>query len=102
TIAVMGGQFMVGFSSEHREASGIKGGDAITVEIELDTAPRVVEVPEDFAQALSAAGVEEAFDKLAFSHRKEHIRAIEDAKTPETRARRIEKTIEKLMGNKAL
>lgn len=96
TVAVMGGQYMIGFSSDHRAASGINGGDAITVTIELDSAPRVVEIPDDFAAALTAAGVQEAFDKLAFSHRKEHVRAIEEAKTPETRARRIDKAIEKL------
>lgn len=98
TVAVMGGKYMVGFSSEHRAASGINGGDAITVDIELDSAPRVVEIPEDFQAALDAAGADEAFDKLAFSHRKEHVRAIEEAKTPETRARRIEKAVTKILG----
>ena len=98
TVAVMGGKYMVGFSSEHRAASGINGGDAITVDVELDSAPRVVEIPEDFQAALDAAGADEAFDKLAFSHRKEHVRAIEEAKTPETRARRIEKAITKILG----
>ena len=91
TVAVMGGKYMVGFSSEHRAASGLKGGDTIEVDITLDDAPRTVEVPEDFARALEVAGARAAFDKLAFSHRKEHVRAIEEAKTAETRARRIEK-----------
>lgn len=98
TVAVMGGKYMIPFASEHRAASGINGGDAIEVDIELDSAPRVVEIPDDFQAALDAAGVDEAFDKLAFSHRKEHVRAIEDAKTPETRARRIDKAIAMLMG----
>ena len=96
TVGVMGGKSLVPFSSEHRAASGLKGGDAITVDIELDAAPREVIVPEDFAAALDTAGVRAAFDKLAFSHRKEHVRAIEDAKTADTRTRRIEKAIEKL------
>ena len=91
TVAVMGGTYMVGFSSEHRAASGLKGGDTIEVDITLDDAPRTVEVPEDFARALEVAGARAAFDKLAFSHRKEHVRAIEEAKTAETRAQRIEK-----------
>lgn len=96
TVAVMGGKFMVAFSSEHRAASGLKGGDAITVDIALDTEPREVAVPDDLAAALDAAGLRARFDKLAPSHRKEHVRAIDDAKTPETRARRIEKAIDKL------
>lgn len=96
TVAVMGGKYMVGFSAEHRAASGLKGGDAIEVEIVLDTAPRTVAVPEDFGSALASAGLRAAFDKLAPSHRKEHVRAIEEAKTPETRARRIEKALEKI------
>ena len=93
TVAVMGGKYMVGFSSDHRAASGLKGGDAIEVDIVLDEAPRTVDVPEDFAAALDAAGARAAFDKLAFSHRKEHVRAIEEAKTAETRTRRIEKAV---------
>jgi len=96
TVAVMGGKYIVSFSSEHRAASGLKGGDAITVDITLDTAPRQVAVPEDFAAALDAARLRERFDKLAPSHRKEHVRAIEEAKAADTRARRIEKAIEKL------
>ncbi len=96
TVGVMGGKSLVPFSSEHRAASGLKGGDAITVEIELDTAPREVTPPDDFTAALDTAGLRAAFDKLAPSHRKEHVRAIDDAKTPETRARRIDKAIEKL------
>lgn len=93
TIAVMGGKYMVGLSAEHRAASGLKGGDAIEVDIVLDAAPRTVEVPEDFAAALDAAGARAAFDKLAFSLRKEHVRAIEEAKTAETRTRRLEKAV---------
>ncbi len=98
TVAVMGGKYMVSFSSDHRAASGLKGGDAIEVDITLDTAPRTVDLPEDFAAALDAAGLRPAFDTLAPSHRKEHVRAIEDAKTAETRARRIEKAVAKIGG----
>jgi uncharacterized protein YdeI (YjbR/CyaY-like superfamily) len=71
----------------------VKGGDTIDVTLELDTAPRIVEVPKDLAAALKKAGARKAFDALAYSHRKEHVRAIEEAKAPETRARRIEKAI---------
>ena len=99
TVAVMGGKYMVGVSAERRAAAGIEGGDIITVDVELLTAPRQVVVPADFGAALdSVAGAREAFEKLAYSHRKEHVRAIEDAKKPETRAARIEKTAAKLAG----
>ena len=87
---------MVAFSSEHRAASGLQGGDPIEVEIVLDDQPRLFEIPEDLAQALEDASLQGVFDKLAPSHKKEHIRAINEAKTAETRARRIIKVIDKL------
>lgn len=93
TVAVMGGKYMVGVAKEHREKAGIKGGDRIEVTLELDTAPREVEVPKDFAAALKKAGLTKDFAALAFTHRKEHVRAIEEAKAPETRLRRIEKAV---------
>lgn len=96
TVAVMGGKFMVGVAAEHREKANVKGGDEVVVELELDTSPRDVDVPADLAAALNAAKVLRAFEALAYSHRKEHVRSIEDAKSPETRSRRIEKTIVKL------
>ncbi len=98
TVFVMGGDFMVPFSSEHRKNAGLKAGDKIAVQIAVDTEPRTVEVPEDLARALESAGLTQAFDKLSYTHRKEHVRAINEAKAPETRIRRIEKAIEKLSG----
>jgi hypothetical protein len=97
TIAVRGGVHLLGVSAENRARAGISAGDEVDVEVVLDTAPREVEVPDDFAEALKAVpGLRQAFDALAFTHRKEHVRAIEDAKTAETRARRITKAVEKL------
>jgi hypothetical protein len=96
TIAVMGGRYMLGVSAEHREGAGVAAGDKVKVTLELDAEPRTVEVPADLAKALKAAKLTDAFEKLAFTHRKEHVRAIEDAKKPETRARRVAKTIEML------
>ena len=93
TIAVMGGKYMVGIAAEHREKSGVKGGDKIEVTLDLDTAPREVEVPKDLAAALKKARALQGFEQLSFTHRKEHVRAIEEAKAPETRARRIEKAV---------
>ncbi|HVY90691.1 MAG TPA: YdeI/OmpD-associated family protein [Hyphomonadaceae bacterium] len=100
TIAVMGGKYMIGVPKEHREAASVKGGDKIEVTLELDTAPREVDVPKDLAAALKKAKMTEAFDKLSFTHRKEHVRAINEAKAAETRARRIDKCVEMLKAGK--
>jgi uncharacterized protein YdeI (YjbR/CyaY-like superfamily) len=96
TVAAMGGKFMVGVAAEHREKAGVEGGQIVEVTLDLDTSPREVDVPADLTQALQMAGVIESFEKLAFSRRKEHVRVINDAKTPETRQRRIDKTIDGL------
>jgi hypothetical protein len=93
TVAVMGGKFMLPLAKEHRDAADLKANDKVEVTLELDTAPREVEVPKDFAAALKKAGLTKDFAALAFTHRKEHVRAVEDAKTSETRARRIEKAV---------
>lgn len=98
TIAQMGGRFLMPFAKEHRDASGIGAGDAIEVRLVEDTSERTVEVPADFAAALKKAKLVEAFEKLSFTHRKEHVRAIEEAKKAETRARRIEKAIDMIAG----
>jgi hypothetical protein len=97
TVAPMGGTFFIPVAREIREGAGLTAGETVQVEMTLDTEPRTVEVPADFQAALDAApGANEKFEKLSYTHRKEHVRAIEDAKTPETRARRIAKAIEML------
>ena len=97
TVAVMGGAFMIPLSQERRAAAGVEAGEEIEVTLELDTEPRTVEVPDDLAAALVAkAGAREAFDKLAYSVRKEHVRQVESAKAAETRTRRITNIVEKL------
>src|SRR6185369_12986890 len=97
TVAVMGGKFLVGVAAEHREKAKVAGGEVIDVDITLDTEPREVTVPVDFAKALAKdKTLKKAFDSLSYTHRKEHVRSIEDAKTPETRQRRIEKAITEL------
>ncbi len=94
SVAVMGGKYMVGISAEHRHGAGVAGGDSIEVEIDLDTAPRQVAVPPDFAAALAGdARAQGNFEALAHSHQLRHVLAINDAKTPETRQRRIEKSV---------
>jgi hypothetical protein len=98
TVAVMGGRFMISFSSDKRAATGIAGGDPIVVDLELDTAPRTVEVPADLAAALEDAGARAAFDALSPSARKAHVTAVEGAKAAETRQRRIDGIVAKLAG----
>jgi hypothetical protein len=93
TVAVYGGEYFLPLAAVHREAAGVKAGQPVQVTVALDTAPREVEVPKDLAAALKKAGARAAFDALAFSHRKEHVRAIEEASAPETRARRIDRAV---------
>jgi len=101
TVAVMGGRYMIGVAAEHRAAAKVAAGETRKVTLELDAAPRTVDVPADLAKALKAAGATKAFDKLSYTHRKEHVRAIEEAKKPETRARRIEKAVEMVSAKRA-
>lgn len=95
TIAVMGGVYMVGVSAENRAGAGVAGGDEVDVDIELDTAPRVVEVPTDLATALDAEPAARAtFDGLSYSNKSWHALQITAAKTDETRQRRIAKSVD--------
>lgn len=96
TIVSMGGQYLLPFSADKRVATGLSAGDPITVTLTHDPAERTVEVPDDLALALSEAGVRAAFDGLAFTHRKEHVRSVQDAKQQATRERRIAAVVAKL------
>jgi hypothetical protein len=97
TVAPMGGVFMVGVSAENREQAGVAGGDTVQVDIELDSAPREVTVPPDFAKALKRdAQAKKTFDTLSPSNKKWHVTSIEGAKTAETRQRRIDKSVRML------
>ncbi len=96
SIASMGGCMALGILKSIRGELGKGEGDPITVTVERDTAERTSEVPSDLATALDEAGLRETFDALAYSHRREHVNAINDAKKPETRARRITKALEML------
>jgi hypothetical protein len=90
SVAVMGGKFMVGISAEHRAGAKVAAGDTVDIDLELDTAPREVTVPDDLAAALAGdPAAKVAFEKLSYSHKRQHVLAIEAAKTPETRARRV-------------
>lgn len=98
TVGSMNGQSLIPFSSDKRTASGIGAGDALVVDLELDTAPRTVVVPADLAQALEAAGLTAAFESLSPSARKAHVTSVEGAKAEATRLRRVEKVVGDLSG----
>ena len=101
TVAVMGGVFMVGVSAEHRKGANVAGGDEVDVDIELDTEPRVVTVPPDFQAALdNDVEAHRFFEGLSYSNKSRHVLSIEDAKTAETRQRRIDKAISQLRAGK--
>ena len=90
SVSRMRGEFLVGLNREVREGAGVQAGDTVTLALRLDTAPREVEVPEALARALDAdPAARAAFEKLAFTHRKEFARWIEEAKREQTRDRRV-------------
>jgi len=90
TVARRDGRYPLPLSAENRAAAGVAAGDRVDVEVELDTAPRTVEMPADLAAALDAdPGAREHFDALPHTHRTEHVLAVESAKAAETRQRRV-------------
>lgn len=101
TVAAYGDVYMIPVAAEHRQAAGVKAGDEVEVTLELDTAPREVTVPPDFALALDQdAGAKQFFEGLSYSNKRRFVLNIEDAKTPETRQRRIDKAISNLREGK--
>jgi hypothetical protein len=97
TVAPMGGVFMMGLSAENRAGAKVTGPGVIDVDMELDTAPREVTVPPDFAKALAAdPAARRTFDGLSFSNKSWHVLQVQGAKTDETRQRRIAKSVEAL------
>lgn len=100
TVMKMDGRYMMAVPKVFREAAGVKAGETITVEMEKDSSQRTVEIPADFADALEKAGLKEPFEKISYTHRKEHVRAVEESKKEETRRRRIEKSVAMIGENK--
>jgi len=94
TVASRGGRFLVPLSAENRAAAGVAAGEEVDVDILTDTAPREVPVPTDLVDALARESTaQNFFDGLAYTHRKEWVRWIEEAKRAETRSARIAKTV---------
>lgn len=101
TVAAYGDVYMIPVAAEHREAAGVKAGEEVEVTLELDTEPREVTIPPDFAHALDQdAEAKRFFESLSYSNKRRFVLGIEDAKTPETRLRRIEKAVASLRDGK--
>jgi len=98
SIVRMGGGAVLGVQKAIMAEAGVRVGDSITVVVRNDEGPREVDVPVDLAEALARNGAARAaFESLSFSHKREYVRSITEAKRPETRARRIELAIEQLV-----
>jgi hypothetical protein len=102
TVGVMGGRSLIPVSADNRRQAGIAAGDDIDVALELDTAPRHVDLPADLAEALSRDdAARRFFEGLSASQKKWHVQSVESGKTPETRQRRIGKSMEMLRQRQA-
>ena len=102
TVAAYGDEYLIGVSAEHRAGARVKAGDTIDVDLELDTAPREVEVPSDFAAALEAEPAAKAmFDSLSYSNQSVARPVGRGREDQETRRRRIEKSVATLKEGKA-
>ena len=97
TVAVMGGQYMIGIAHEHRKPAKVENGGTVDVTLELDLEKREVAVPPELAKALSKdKAAKAAWDKLSYSHQRQHAEPIANAKAEDTKARRVAKTMEML------
>jgi len=96
SIVRMGGKYLLGIPKAFREKAGIAAGDNIVVTLEFDSDPRTVKVPTDLAKAIEKCGLSGKWEDLSYTHKKEHANAVTEAKRPETKVRRIEKTVEML------
>ncbi len=102
SVGSMGGRFLLPVTSEVREKAGVRGGETVDLHIELDTEPRVVEVPADLRKALAnEPAAMRAFEALSYSNRRRYTLSIEGAKAAETRQRRIAKAVDELRGLRA-
>ena len=103
SVTRMRGEFLLGLSRAVRDGAGVEVGDTVEVQLELDAAPRDVEMPAALAAALAGdPGARAAFDALAYTHRKEYARWIAEAKRDDTRERRVIKALEMLRDARTL
>lgn len=101
SVTRMGGEFLLGLNREVRQSAGVEAGDVVDVAVELDQAPRDVEVPELLAVALASdPKASAAFEGMAFTHRKEYARWVAEAKREETREKRAQQALEMIRSGK--
>lgn len=98
TVAPYGGRNLIPLNAENRAGAGIEAGDEVDLDLEVDDAPRTVDVPDDLAAALADAGVRAAFDALSVTARREIVAGVLGAKKAETRERRIAQAVAGLGG----
>ena len=97
TVGIMGGRSLIPVSAEVRGQAGVSAGDEVDVDVVADAAPRRVEVPADLSAALGREpAARQAFDRLSYTGQRRYVLAIEQAKTAETRQRRIDKAVAEL------
>ena len=97
TPGVYGGVGHIVVSRAVKAATGVDAGDRVRVTMELDTERRTVEAPRDLRSALDRKPeVAKAFDRMSLTHRREYVEWVEEAKRPETRARRVVGTVERV------
>lgn len=94
TIGSMGGRAMLALAKAHRDASGLKAGDPVTVTLELEVGDREVDVPHELRVALASAGLSDQFASLSYSKRKNLALRISEAKSQATRDRRIQAALD--------
>ena len=100
SVGAMGGLSLIPVSAEVRAKAGVAAGDEVDVDVVPDTEPRVLQIPADLAAALDATpAARHAFDKLSYTGRQRHVLAVEQAKTAQTRERRVAKAITDLSGS---
>jgi Bacteriocin-protection, YdeI or OmpD-Associated/Domain of unknown function (DUF1905) len=101
SVGTVGGRLMVGVSAENRKSAGVIGGGMVDIDLELDSQPREVAVPEDFRKALDREpAAKRFFDGLSYSQRRWFVMGIDEAKTAETRQRRVDKAVDRLRGGR--
>jgi uncharacterized protein YdeI (YjbR/CyaY-like superfamily) len=96
SIAPMGGCYLIGLNKEVRDGAKVKAGDIVDVIIEKDDEPRIVVIPNDMLKVLGKNKITDKFKELSYTHQKEYVRWVEEAKKAETREKRIKETIKKL------
>ncbi|HEX6354909.1 YdeI/OmpD-associated family protein [Actinophytocola sp.] len=98
TVAVYGGEYYVPLNKANATAAAIVAGEPFSVTVAFDDQPRVVTLPADLAAAIDEAGVRDRWDRLSYTHQRENVEAVEVAKKPETRRRRIQGVLDRLTG----